>query len=278
MPIETIRIVRTVQQPFERRPYIVHKLARIWAEQGLVVEVADALPEPAGDEVLIIPHLDFTIRPRSFAAPIARSAHVINRAVVDVSKRVISRQLVTAPDQFDGPVLVKSNRNFGGFPEAMLRTAEGFAPARRSPVLHWDNYQVYDHPRLVPPMVWNHPLLVVEKFLPEKEGGKYCLRQYLFFGNSEIYSRAFSSKPIVKASNVEHREILSEPPPPEVVEVRRRLGFDFGKFDFVFHAGKAIVFDVTPTPSFNPANQNVGAQSRTMAHLANGVHAFLDRS
>jgi hypothetical protein len=275
MPIETIRIVRTAQQPFETVPYIVHKLARLWRERGLAVEVAHSLSEPAGDEVLIIPHFDLTVRPASFAAQIAQSAHVINRAVVDDSKRAISGQLVTGPDQFDGPVLVKTDRNCGGFPEAFVRSAEGVTAVGHPPVLHWGLYQVYDHPRLVPPTVWNYPPLVVEKFLPEKEDGQYCLRQYVFFGGSEIYSRAFSSKPIVKASNVDRRDILTEPPPPEVVEVRRRLGFDYGKFDFVIHDGKPIVFDVNPTPTYNPASK-VGSQDETMARLADGIRAILD--
>ena len=275
MPISTIQIIRTGQQPFDKVPYMVHPLARHWRERGLAVEVAHALPEPAGDAVLIVPHFDLTVRPASFAEPIARSAHVLNRAVVDVSKRIISSQLVSSPEQYDGPVLVKSNRNFGGIPESKVRTVGGASAALRPPFMHWTNYTVYEHPGLVPPTVWNYPSLVVEKFLPEKEDGLFCLRQYIFLGDSEIYTRAFSPKPIVKSHNAVRREIINGPPPPQVREVRQRLGFDYGKFDFVIHEGKAIVFDVNPTPTYNRKSK-AGSQEEMIAHLASGIRSFLE--
>lgn len=274
MPITKIQIIRTAQQPFDKVPYMVHPLARLWREQGLTVEVAHALPEPTGDSVLLFPHFDLTVRPASFAEPIARSAHVINRAVVNVAKRVISSQLITAPDQYDGPVLVKSNRNCGGLPETRVRPAGGSADAPSPAYLHWSSYTVYDHPRDVPATVWTYAPLVVEKFLPEKEDGLFCLRQYIFLGDAEIYTRALSPKPIVKLSNMVRRETIDGPPPPEVQDVRRRLGFDYGKFDFVLHEGKAIVFDVNQTPIFDHKGK-AGSQDAMIAHLATGIGSFL---
>ena len=274
MAITTIKIVRTLQQPFENFRYMVHPLARHWLEQGLDVQVAHALREPAGEDVLILPHFDLTVRPASFVDSIARSAHVVNRDVIDVSKRRISGQLVTAPDEYDGPVLVKSNRNFGGWPESKVRAAAGTENAPRAAFLHWSDYKVYDHPRQVPHQAWTRRQLVVEKFLPEKEDGLFCLRQYIFLGDREIYTRALSPLPIVKSGNVVRREVLAGAPPEEVQEVRRRLGFDYGKFDFVIHDGKPIVFDVNPTPTFNPKSK-AGSQDELIAHLAEGMRSLL---
>lgn len=274
MAIRTIKIVRTVQQRFENFPYLVHPLARHWLEQGLDVQVAHRLREPAGEDVLILPHFDLTVRPASFVDPISRSAHVVNRDVIDVSKRRISSQLVVTPEQHDGPVLVKSNRNFGGWPESRIRAAAGTKNVPRAAFLHWSDYKVYDHPRQVPSHVWTNPLLVVEKFLPETEGGLFCLRQYIFLGDREIYTRALSPLPIVKSHNVVRRKVFKGAPPKGVLEVRRRLGFDYGKFDFVIHDGKSIVFDVNPTPTFNPKSK-AGSQDNLIAHLAEGMRSLL---
>ena len=279
MPIETIQIIRTAQMPFDKVPYMIHPLARHWRALGLEVDVVDPLREPARDDVLLIPHFDLTVRPEPVAGPIERSANVVNRAVVNVAKRAISSQLVTAPEQYDGPVLVKSNRNFGGIPEAKLqrghvaagRAADGPVP----PVIHWTNYPIYDHPRLVPPTVWNYRPVVVEKFLPEKEDGLFCLRQYIFLGDAGIHTRAFSPEPIVKSVNVVRREVFDEPPPAGVMAVRKRLGFDYGKFDFVIHDGQAIVFDVNPTPTYNRRSK-AGSQEGMIAHLAGGIRSLLE--
>jgi hypothetical protein len=34
----------------------------------------------------------------------------------------------------------------------------------------------------------------------------------------------------------------------EILEVRRRLGFDYGKIDYVVHEGQVVLIDVNTTP------------------------------
>jgi hypothetical protein len=40
------------------------------------------------------------------------------------------------------------------------------------------------------------------------------------------------------------------PTDDRIVAERTRLGLDYGKLDYVLHAGEAVLLDVNPTPTF----------------------------
>jgi hypothetical protein len=42
------------------------------------------------------------------------------------------------------------------------------------------------------------------------------------------------------------------PVPDDLRETRRRLGFDYGKWDFVLHEGRAVLIDANKTPGRPP--------------------------
>jgi hypothetical protein len=56
-------------------------------------------------------------------------------------------------------------------------------------------------------------------------------------------------------------------------EQRRRLGFDFGKFDFVMHQGRAVLVDANRTPG------SIRGMSPELAkgtlNLVEGLEAFI---
>jgi hypothetical protein len=133
-------------------------------------------------------------------------------------------------------------------------------------------YKIFDHPRMVPRGAWRNRRLVVEKFLPERQDGMYSLRQYTFLGNAEVNTRAFSADPIVKARTMTRREVLPETP-PEIRRIRKALGFDYGKFDYVLNDGRVVLLDVNRTPSYNPAN-SAGPLRPLIVGLARGIHDF----
>lgn len=276
-----IVIVRRPNDAFDRYPYIIHLLMEQWRQAGFIVDVSGHPDTALGPGTVVIPHLDATRTPAEYETSFARCAVVVNRAVTDISKRRISQNLVTRPTDHDGPVIVKTNRNCGGQPEferihnkgRCARTALDLA--RRLP---WPltgmigQYKVFDHPSLVPRAVWRNPLLVVEKFLPERQEGMYCLRHYTFFGTSEINTLVFSADPIVKARNITKRQILSEPS-PGIRDIRRALGFDYGKFDYILHDGRVVLFDANRTPTYDPASPAGSARPRIIG-LAAGIHGF----
>jgi hypothetical protein len=68
-------------------------------------------------------------------------------------------------------------------------------------------------------------------------------------------------------------ERVSVPVPDELRAMRRALGFDYGKFDFVVNEGKAVLLDANRTPTAGgPLSDSVRAH---MSDLAEGVSALL---
>ena len=61
--------------------------------------------------------------------------------------------------------------------------------------------------------------------------------------------------------------------PVEIAEERRRLGFDYGKFDFVVHGGRPILLDANRTPGGSATLTEEYAQGA--AELAKGIDVFL---
>jgi hypothetical protein len=122
----------------------------------------------------------------------------------------------------------------------------------------------------VPADVWNNPGLVVERFLPEQDAQGFWLRVWVFFEDRERCTRYCGTEPIVKGANVVARE--SVPVPEEMRAERERLGFDYGKFDFVVREGRAILFDANRKPGAPPPSPEIDASN---AHLAGGREALL---
>jgi hypothetical protein len=289
-PVVERRKILIVHHPDDRYTgthYVIHALANVWRDRGLTVETTcDVADQQVGDDTVVIPHLDATHTPAEYQRFFDRCPVVLNRRVTDISKRHVSRHLVTSPDAYDGPVIVKTDLNAGGAPEndkvldrgpvaSFLRRAKRkFVPWWLTGMIKTQDYHVYDHPRLVPGPVWRNRGLVVERFMPERRDGQYCLRQYVFLGDHGVNSMAFANVPVVKASNVTHRVLLSEPAPAELVAQRREMGFDYGKFDYVLFDGQAVLLDANRTTTYNVASK-AGAPSEILAELARGIDAFL---
>lgn len=278
-----ILIVRHPEDPFERWGYVIHLLIEAWRERGLYVEVIWDIDRPVEADV-VIPHLDLTSTPRAYRDFFARLPVVLNRDVCDISKRRVSQNLLTRPGVFDGPVIVKTDHNAGGAPELdRLRHRGGvrrkiLQAARRLPwtltgLVRTLDYKVYEHPRLVPRAVWHNPRLVVERFLPECQGDLYVLRRYVFLGSREYNTMAFSPLPIVKARNVVRREVVRETP-EALRAIRKRMGFDYGKFDYVIRDGQVILFDANRTPTQNV--RNPAGSPGVARELARGIDDFFD--
>lgn len=234
--------------------YIIGVLCEIWRERGVDVHVGR---EFAPDAELCILHHDRTrLDPEEL--PVAPDgAVVLNARVLDISKRSYSELRVLPGDGWDGPVIVKSDLNAFGLPEAkdgMSLLARGhrrlanksWKLARRLPK---KTYPVLKSAAEVPAWVWRRDDLLVERFMPEREGEFYCQRGWLFFGSQGYGYRLYSTDPMVKTGTTVKHEYLEEVP-PELQAHRERLGFDFGKFDYVMHDGKAILLDANKTATF----------------------------
>ena len=262
---------------FRGRTFLLSALARHWFEAGHEVKVAVG---PGGwpQADIAVMHPDISVVPAAYADASRRYPLVVNAAATDIRKRRVSRNLVTPNDGWTGPVIVKTDLNCRGIPEA--HAIDGFrrdgkrADLAPGPVVFTHKpYPVLSSPRDVPDAVWNNAGLVVERFLPERDERGYWLRVWSFFGDRERCSRYCGREPIVKSADVIARE--PAPVPDELRAERERLGFDYGKFDFVVVDGKAILLDANRTPSAPPPSPEMDASN---AHLAGGLDAMLRKA
>jgi hypothetical protein len=187
-------------------------------------------------------------------------------------------------DGYQGPVIVKTDENFGGVTERRVGGRRGLLKrllsSRRLP-WSWSarldpyDYPIFESPRQVPLAVWFNSRLVVQKFLCERRDGHYCLRQWFFFGDREGNTISFSRHPIIKGYRVVRREHLAGVP-DELRAMRQRLGFDYGRFDYGVVDGEVILYDANRTPtSSTPPHPVIG---EIIPGLAQGIHQFLSQS
>jgi hypothetical protein len=265
--------------------YIVHHLAACWREDGheVVYLYGPRRREPA--DILFV-HVNLSVVPAEYLGFAASYPVALNARLRDIRKSAISANLVQAGDDWPGPVIVKSDLNYGGLPEDALGTnwlEQRFAPwrraARRWPglfrsarlITDWRDYRVYARIEDVPAELRRSRNVVVEKFRPELDEGLYHLRIYQFLGERHTCARLVSREPVVKAQN--SIRVESSEPHPEVQSWRRRLRMDYGKIDYVVNGGEAVLLDVNKTTgaSRRMANADLSAMRR---HLAEGLYGF----
>jgi hypothetical protein len=239
------------------RNYLLSFMCDRWRCAGIDIVLLND-PKRRVDADVAILHVDATRRSPAYDALLEQYPLVINGRVRDISKRRISEHLLPRTSTFGGPVIVKTDANCFDQPDARLRQSEGsvarlcshvadrLRPIERK-IRRNSSYPIYASARDVPWAVWWNRRLVVERFLPERQDDLYCLRTWVFFGTCEKVSRSFSTNPVVKRANTIRSEFIADVP-EAIREARRRLGFDYGKFDFVLHQGQPVLLDTNSTP------------------------------
>jgi len=248
--------------------YFMREIADVWKEDGHTVTVQNG-PGPRIDADVIVNHVDLTIVPVDYLSILRQYPKTINGNATDISKRTVSRNLVSKGDGYDGPVIVKANRNCAGFKEAELARRGILGQQFLRTVTQ---YQLFNRASEVPDAVWQDRDVVLEKFRPEIRSGFYCLRTWVFLGDAETCSLSYANEPLIKQRSVLHRQPIDDVP-DDLRELREELGFDFGKFDFAIHEGETVLYDANRTPS-------LGTFSRAdfmprIRKYASGLHSFV---
>jgi hypothetical protein len=260
---------------FGETNYLIKGLFHPWQRAGHKIRVAKGVPWGVDPDIVIV-HVDVSVLPEEFRRFAAQFPAGVNHGAVDIRKRVVSRNLLQHGDKWDGQVIVKSDLNYGGVREqhhnemALERNRPPPYPSLEISL----TYPVYPSINAIPQMVWTDPRYIVERFLPERDERGYWLRCWVFFGDAERCNRFCCPEPIVKGSNLIAREPV--PVPDELRIERKRLGFDYGKFDFVVHEGRVVLLDANRTPT---AAANLSDYQDTEAsRLASGIESFLRTS
>jgi len=271
--------------------YRIWMCAEVWRKIGFNVLIVQGLETPKNVD-MIVPQIDLSVFPDAYRHLLELEIPVLNRRVLDIRKSAFSENLVSWNDDYEGPVIVKTDCNYGGLPElwasarlpwrkrvparmASLRRACGKAlkaksinRLSRTATMSPADYPVYMAKRGVPRYVFENGDLVVEKFLPERDGDAYCLRSYAFLGDEGIGVRTKASEPVLKGETGTCPEVV--PVHPSIIAARAALGFDYGKFDYVVHGGEAVLLDVNVTPTFGSVYTREFRHSIT-ARLAKGI-------
>ena len=254
---QTLVIIHNKKQIFDRqtsnRFYLIDYFRKSWEASGLIIKDVYGTDEfiPADAAFL---HIDLSVIPDEYLSFASRYHRVINGQVHDIRKSVISKNLISKDEAYEGQVIVKTDLNAGGGPERSSIFIERtyhylwrILPAWAKPVGIYSqkDYTIFENPALVPRKFYHDPKLVVEKFLPEKWGKIYCHRRYYFLGEKEVNQLWLSKDPLCFSGD---EIVLNKPVIPELRSLRKKLGFDFGAFDYVMRDGNIILFDVNKTP------------------------------
>lgn len=263
--------------------YMVGELVPFWRSMGIaVVEVPAPAFVPSATAALM--HVDST-RPLPDYAEISRRYELaLNAGVGSIEKRRISRQLVTRHDGYQGPVIVKTNLNYGGMVD--YRSARCAAPWRTVALairerLPWylrasirdKAYKVFPHPRAVPLCVWHNSSLVVERLLSERDGEAFIIRSWYFFGDQGFVCVNRSSAAVAHATTILSRT-LEDDVPPALRSLRDELRFQFGKFDYTMVDGRPCLLDANHTPTLGRLPQWPWFHEQ-MKRLATGINQFV---
>ena len=222
-------------------------------EHGWQYQLFQGPPAKSIDADIAWQHCALTKIPHEYSAALERCPIVLNRRLLDISKSSFSAGLLRQADDYDGPVLVKSNLNAGGRLETAL-ARRGLMPEYSKRNL--SGYQILPGIESVSADTWADPLRVVERYQPEvairmHQGAAealYCVRLWKFLGSAESHELCYSPNPIVKGRAVVLRKQQGAPP-AELRRLRERLQMDFGKIDYGMVGGRAVVYDVNRTPA-----------------------------
>lgn len=286
MPLSDIRSIAIMFHERDRgalrENYRIWPIAENWRRAGIDVQIVHG-PKPCLEADILVPHIDCTVVPGAYWEAIKQHPRAVNSRLRDISKTAFSEHLLTADNDYDGPVIVKTNRNSGGFkdldfgrpfPQSLgdqLRKRLAWQPWMAAHCLGWTHtlkkYPTFEHISQVPPATWENSHLVVEKFFtPDRDTqGDHVLYLWIVMGNATLGRTLHSPDPFVKSANSRLGSFTQ--PPPEILAAQKRLGCDYAKIDYILHEGRPVLLDInrTPTLSDNAFTEHYYDQTKSLA-------------
>lgn len=255
-----------------RRRFLLQDLLRELRANGHRVDVTIGPDQTVKADAAVL-HLDCSVIPPAYRELVNGYPTTVNGKALDITKRTVGGAGIGPDADWQGPVIVKSNYNSGGRGEH-YHNREARRRGQPAPHPYVDGmmaYTVHDAVSQVPDEAWEDEHTVVERMIPEPDPQGYAMRTWIFLGDKERCTRYVGPKPIIKGA-----DIIAHAPcdvPDELREQRQRLGFDYGKFDFVVEDGKGVLLDANRTPG---SSRSLGkALKAANAELAKGFSSFL---
>ncbi|MGE0598379.1 MAG: hypothetical protein AB7J35_00965 [Dehalococcoidia bacterium] len=264
--------------------YVLRHVVDFWKPRGVRFELAtDPKVAPPGD--VAWQHLDVTTVDERYRELLNRYPRSINGEAISIAKRGTVTHLVERDDDWPGPVLIKTDRNFGGRGEdwahgwtllrhPLVHSFLDHLPARISGRMDPAKYPIFQSKSDVPTWVWRDRRFVVQRFLAERSGGAYAIRRWFFFGPESFAYRALAGAPIVMGDGHSEWTKLAAVP-SELAQLRQGMHLDFGKIDYAEVDGDVVVYDVNSAVSADE-HRDRRLQMVIVAALVPGLAAFLE--
>ncbi len=131
-------------------------------------------------------------------------------------------------------------------------------------------YPIYEGIKDVPDGVWENNYLIVERFISNPEDELFETHYCSFFGDKALAGCLKSSNPIVKFTNAISDE--ETPIPDEVMQWKKDLNIDFGRFDYVESEGKYFLIDVNRVEGSDASDYEWSAE---FDFLASGLEFYI---
>jgi len=267
--------------------YSIVQLSRFWEEDGHEVVFLFGPKEFVPADLALV-HVNLSVVPDDYIELAKRYPIALNAGITDIRKHTFSQSLLHRGDDWDGPVFVKSDLNYGGYPERNLgrtwltRNYRSMRRARRlidrltgqTPVFaDSSEYEFYESLADVPDAYFGRDDIVIEKFRPELENGLYHTRFYLFLGDRGAHRRLSSKHPVVNRAT--HIDAVPLEPDPEILALREKLGLDYGKLDYLKVDGEIILLDVNKTIGAGRLADDEEAR-RHWRQMAEGLYSYFE--
>jgi hypothetical protein len=282
----SIAIIFHENEKKRTRNYVINYLADLWKAEGIDVTFVFGTKKVVLADLAIL-HVNLSVVPDEYLEYAREYPKTLNGQISDIRKSTFSKSIVRPGDDYDGKVFVKSDLNYAGIPERDLNLSSVSTVFRRirkslprpgrftrtSPPFFNSpsDYLILDSPDLVPQEWYERKDIVIEKFLPEiDDQGRYCVRNYNFLGDRYTCLRRYGMDPVVNGSSAIGMEQV--PVHPEIVALRTKMKFDYGKFDYVLRGDSPVLLDVNKTPGTAPAAQVIPS---LRLEWAAGIHSYL---
>ena len=181
MPGSIAIITNEFNRKIEGSRYFLAYMVKYWKQQGIKVHVTAGCKYIPADLAFL--HVDTSVVADEYIELGRRYPVALNGRVKSILKTSISKYLLKRDDHYSGPVIVKTDANYGGVNEFVNAAKSGHSawidpeverPWRKREILDSINYPVFQSLAEVPSGVWKNNKLIVEKFLPERlENGEY---------------------------------------------------------------------------------------------------------
>ena len=266
--------------------YSITSLAEEWRERGIETSFIFGTKRVIPADLAIL-HVNLSVVPDEYIEFAQNYPVVLNGKVKDIRKSAFSENIVRPDDGYEGKIIVKSNLNYAGGPERRLQNsvipglfrrllrqeAGGVIPARLD-FNSAEDYFILESARQVPGDWFEREDIVIEKFLPECDNGNYLTRSVYFLGDSNQCVLWKSPDPIVKRSTATGMELVDAH--AEIVAMRKKLHFDYGKFDYTVNDNVPVLIDINKTIGASPDLKSFESELYpVMRHKwASGIYSF----